>query len=42
METIILGLYVYIYIHPISPFLGTLNIRCRPMCHGVQGLGFGA
>ena len=27
METTILGLYIYIY--PISLFLGTLNIRCR-------------
>ena len=29
METTVLGFYIYIYIHPSSPFLGTLNIRCR-------------
>ena len=33
METTILALYIYIY--PSSPFLGTLNIRCR-IIMGIQ------
>ena len=33
METTIFGLYIY----PISPFLGTLNIKCRIIVGIQQG-----
>ena len=29
MEISLFGIYIYICIYPIGPFLGTLNIRCR-------------